>query len=667
MYMLSSLKKAIKKLPMLTILLAILFLFASGLETASAQSDVFENYPAPDQVRILRKLAVNGDIYEYMNETIKTDGAGNEYGRLMLIYEQSDYKVLDWDDANLQVTTTTYDGVYDPGANTPPHSDVIQSERRESIVYDRNPANDSGGDNLNTSTNGWVMREKTIYATDGTTVLQKYFYDAQERLVSEIDTQANTYITYEYVNSFTSPRYKKEHTYLEAQESQVLAGNDVGVLTKTTEYVDSDFVIEWYPDGSVKTFWIDGGGNAHVNTDLEGTTGIFTKYEWDVNWNLIKAVKTYPNGTVEICTPSSPSDPSWPLVEKRVPTDDFYAGVNLPWLRYGYDIGAQQDGTHWGFSSNLPELYKGQVAVPAMNNNSKSYVRTFLFNDLRAGMHFDVNGNPTGFTAKVYEDMQALLDSAKAMGIKVMPVLFDFTLGADRNSTLGPHHDLITNPVKRQALVNIMQPFIDHFKDNDSILAWDIMNEPEMINHFGGIAKSDVFDFLKAFNVMVQATDPNKDVTIGNAHRSGLLEMLNYWAGQSYNDPLDIYQIHYYDYMENENPPLNKLDQWFTPAELALMGGGAKDIIYGEVQPSDILQKLETIRQNGYGGSLFWQDDSGNFTISEQDYQTLLNYFVGITYKYYQPSGYLMTKEEADGTLYEYSDEDWNGQGCTSP
>ena len=70
-----------------------------------------------------------------------------------------------------------------------------------------------------------------------------------------------------------------------------------------------------------------------------------------------------------------------------------------------------------------------------MNKRRGDYVRYFTCADLRSGIIFDANGVPLSFSDYVYEDFQALLDSAEALGMQVMPVLFDYLLGAKKISS----------------------------------------------------------------------------------------------------------------------------------------------------------------------------------------------------------------------------------------
>ncbi|MBF0217404.1 MAG: LamG domain-containing protein, partial [Candidatus Omnitrophica bacterium] len=616
--------------------------------------DLVEQYSPSENW--LRKFEPSGSVYEWTDESLQGD-EWNHYGKFILISDGNVYKNYAWGAA--QVTYTEYSGAYLPARYSAPLSDLNTAERRVTIVYDHKNV----FLNVNTQTNGWVEREKTLYDVNGTTVLEKYLRNASGNLIKDIYTSINTYYTYDY---FTSPglenniHYKKHYSYTEAQEAGVVAGTTQGTLLATYEYIDTDYMVKWEPNGNITTLLLDTGGTSRSNTYYEKSTGILIIYNWDASWNLISADKHYPNGNIEITKPLSPSDPVWPLVEKREPAGSFLKGVNIPWLTYGYDIG--KDATHLGLSRNIAALYD------KMDKRKGDYARFFAFCDLRAGIQFAADGTPIAFTDQVYEDFQALLDSASALNMKVMPVLFDYLLGARKVSSnpdvwqKGIHADLIENPVKRAALIALFRPFIAHFKDNKAIYAWDIMNEPDMANYFAGVSLPDLYAFVQEFGVMIHdvnntSATPNPDlkVTVGCGDRVKMLAMLAYWKANAKVDPLDLLQFHYYDYMSGTVP----LDYTFSAAELILVNG--RGVIAGELEPTNITQKLDILRRDGYAGGLLWEDGN-NFVLTEAMYNELESWFYGTIYTYYA-SGRLKTKKDVSGIIYEYSDENWNAQG----
>ncbi|RKY40054.1 MAG: hypothetical protein DRP85_09330, partial [Candidatus Makaraimicrobium thalassicum] len=619
-----------------------------------------EKYTSPDPLRWKREVKASGIVSEYTNEYIWGD-TWSHFGRQELYYDLVTYQTWDWIDVagSEQVLVTEFSGDYVPIKDSANKGAIDLADRTVEILYDRDPALDDNGKDIETQNNGWIEREKSIYDTNGVTILEKYLRDEDERLIKDIHTEDNAYYTYVYHDGDGidgSVHYKKEYTYDEAEEDDILEGTLEGTLLATYEYIDDDYMTKWGEDGTITTLLLD-NDVSYNNTYLNTADGILHIYNWDGSWNLLSVRKEYPDGTVEICTPDSPEDPVWPLAEKREPVKSFIKGVNMPWVLYGYDIGLNPDtGEHEGFSRNLSDLYE------KMDARKGDYVRVFLFSDLRAGINFDTDGTPLSFTDKVYEDMQALLDCAEALGIKVMPVLFDYLLGGVKD---GPgaghraeHADLIDDADKRKALIDICKPFIEHFKDHEAIHAWDIMNEPEGAKEFGNVEFSAIYDFLREFADMIHevnqgSAEPNPDllVTVGSQSRAGMLDMLEEWDDEGYSAILDLCQFHYYNYMEEEEERKH-LEYSFTTEELALLNG--IPIIAGELEPTDIIDKLDILLENGYIGGLFWEDGNG-FELSESEYEELKDWFYG-TICEYNDAGQLIKEIRPDGAYKTFED-----------
>ena len=552
-----------------------------------AHAESYENYLSGN---ILRKYDV-GNIYEYYDEDRFPSDPWKNYGRLILAYEGAGYKTWNWDLLSVenQVLVEEYVGSYNPAPNSPPLSDLQITERRVRYIYDHHGAMM----NLDTRTNGWIEREKTIYGTDGTSVLEKYLRDSSSRLTKDIHTDINTYFTYEYHTGpgmENSVHYKNEYNYNEANEAAVIDGTASGNFIASYEYIDADYMVKRDVAGRITTLLLTPDGKSYNNTYIDPADNVLHVYNWDSFWNLKNVKKYYSSGRVETYTPRDPTDPVWPLQDVVVPSTDFIKGVNLPWVNYGYGLGLSRDtGEHYGFSRNLASLYE------KMDKRKGDFVRLFTFADLRAGMIFAADGTPIGFTDKVYDDMRALLDAAKALGIPLMPVLFDYMFA----DGAGPsdYADLINDATKRQALLNIFSDFFATFADDPSISAWDIMNEPE----YASLATiSNLKTFVKDFAALIHSKAPAAKVTVGARNRSDLVN----WTGLG----LDLYQFHYYDVIE----PTLPLDY------LASLLGLDKPVMAGELQPTDVVNKLTTLKQNGYAGGLFWED--GDYAISDADY-----------------------------------------------
>jgi hypothetical protein len=506
----------------------------------------------------------------------------------------------------------------------------------------------------------------------------------QGRLIREVHPvdsglfhKALTYYTYNY---HTSPgmeearHYKRVYKYDAADEAGIIDGTITGTFDTEYELVAENYMVGRKgplvgdrPTGEMITYRIDGSGVSHNNTYIDHLTSdpdkkdILLVYNWDASWNIIDVKKYYPDGKIEICTPTtaqvngSDPNPIWPMKEQILPDSGFKKGVNLPWLygtttsgdkwsNYGYALGTSAaTGEHYGFSRNIASLYN------QMDKYKGGYVRIFLFSDFRAGLKLnpdgsvwtDANGD-FAFTDFVYEDMQALLDSAKALGIKLMPVLFDFHIA--NGGGPGDHPELINDAGKRGKLLKLFENFFATFGNDSSIYAWDIMNEPE---YASGATTANLQAFVGGFTDMIHAQAPGSQVTVGSRNNTDVA----LWKGLG----LDLYQFHYYDTMGAD--PLN------TPViDLGL----DRPVLVGEVQATDVINKLDLLNNNGYAGGFFWQD--GNYTISDPDYASIQRWFEGVDYIYYT-SGKLETATYSpakDSDLYyHYIDEafDHNGNG----
>ncbi|MFQ5953360.1 MAG: hypothetical protein ACE5JK_08200, partial [Candidatus Omnitrophota bacterium] len=273
----------------------------------------------------------------------------------------------------------------------------------------------------------------------------------------------------------------------------------------TEETIYPGFVVRNYTGGPIETYHII-DSNEYINTrrEADGTVKVYT---YDASWNLTEVLTHNTDGTIE------KDDYIQEHTERWIPGDDFARGCNLPWLTYGFDIGLGANGeTHEGFSTPA----KRAALYQELSRWSGGVVRVFLFCDLRSGVTFDGSGTTTGFTDHVYEDMDALLDAARALGVKIIPVFFDKTLGdkvSDESGyPVGEHPDLITDPAKRAALHNLIAQFVRNYAGSDEVFAYDAMNEPVEAT---AVTTSEMQTFLSELIGVIHTEDPGTPVTIG--------------------------------------------------------------------------------------------------------------------------------------------------------
>jgi hypothetical protein len=275
----------------------------------------------------------------------------------------------------------------------------------------------------------------------------------------------------------------------------------------------------------------------------------------------------------------------------------FLAGVNYPWYNYGSDFGSNAWG-HQGVSK--PEV---QAAVAAdfdfLKSKGVNTVRWFLLCDGRAGLSFDQNGLVAGVNPLFYDDLDAALAIAQAHGIKLILSLFDFHMLDDAQMVggvqTGGRANLISDVQAADSLfANALQPILKKYGGNSNILAWEVMNEPEM-GIDGGLHPVG-FDAMYAFARRVAAAvhAGGGQVTLGSDRRGHVAQ----WKGVG----LDLYQYHYYDYMswlygEDLNVPYASL-------------GLDKPCILGEFPTKgakfSVDTYLGTMRGDGFAGAFAW-------------------------------------------------------------
>ena len=256
-----------------------------------------------------------------------------------------------------------------------------------------------------------------------------------------------------------------------------------------------------------------------------------------------------------------------------------YTGSNLPWIRYGHDIGPNPYGDHDGFSSVVGRTDLNEDFA-FLASKGVGLVRVFIFCDFRTGLIDD--GCSFAFDPLVYADMNQLLVAAEKFGLLLMPVLFDFHIANgveyENGNLVGERPDLLTN--RKEEFLFLLAEFLQYYGSNPSIYCWDIMNEPEYVS---AVSQEEVKLFCGDVVALVHEYTDHL-VTVG----SKSWQDVGNWQGIG----LDLYQFHYYDWMA-EIPPV---------ADLGL----EKPVIVGEIQPTNITAKMSFLENNGYQGILFW-------------------------------------------------------------
>ena len=201
-----------------------------------------------------------------------------------------------------------------------------------------------------------------------------------------------------------------------------------------------------------------------------------------------------------------------------LPLTRFVVGANLPWVGYGTDIGTSLWYPAGGLNSQPASVDLLAATFAKLARDGISLLRTFLLCDLRSGVRFDSRGVPTGLDDAVFLDIDTLVSFARQHQVQLMPVLLDFHLCGFAHVVngvqLGGRSRLIEDPVARSALVDlVLRSIVQQYREEETIVAWDIMNEPEWCLAIGPSTIERVtFHALQVF--LRRLFDPAIDVRI---------------------------------------------------------------------------------------------------------------------------------------------------------
>jgi hypothetical protein len=295
----------------------------------------------------------------------------------------------------------------------------------------------------------------------------------------------------------------------------------------------------------------------------------------------------------------------------------FWLGANLPWVAYGGDFGANAWQPEGGLAR--PEsAAKLEAALARLEDAGVTRVRWFMFCDGRAGLRFAADGTPEGLDDFVFADVDAALEAARRHHIRVMFALLDFYFlqkaEAAGGVTMRGHADVFRDGAKRAAfLATVVRPLAERYGHDETIFAWDVVNEPEW-STFGvgswkpaqSVAADELRTFVREATAVLHeaATQP---VTVGSASTR--------WLPLVAGLGLDFYQAHWYDHFERRAPLA-------TPVAAL---GLDRPVILGEFPTKGSARStktlLDTAAAAGFGGAFPWallsEDDATDFDAAE--------------------------------------------------
>jgi len=266
-------------------------------------------------------------------------------------------------------------------------------------------------------------------------------------------------------------------------------------------------------------------------------------------------------------------------------------GVNLPWVRYGWDVGENpwNKGRGDGFATHRNEL---DAKLKIAHENHLEVVRGFLFADCRTGIQ--KKDERLILDEYALPDIRAFLEAVKEnKSQESMPVLFDWTIAdgeAVGPNSLGEHPEYILDPKQRRQILELLVPVFVLFSEyKEQIRSIDLFNEPEhakvLMQSWNG--QVQMYAFLSELSEMLKKYAPEVKVTIGTASADSMLYRWN-------SVPQDEYQFHYYFSPEFRMPPVfqfNALNQ---------------QVLIGEFECRNVGFQLDWAKRSGYPLVMFW-------------------------------------------------------------
>lgn len=281
---------------------------------------------------------------------------------------------------------------------------------------------------------------------------------------------------------------------------------------------------------------------------------------------------------------------------------DFTLGVNLPWLDYGGDFGANAWHPSGGLSAGA-NRERLQRSLERMVDHGLTVARWFLLCDGRSGIRFAPDGTPAGLDDFALKDIDIAVRAAADAGVQLLFVLLDFhwckAAEVVSGVQLGGRRAVLAHEDKRAALLErVITPVFEQYGQERTIYAWDLVNEPEWVTF--GLATFDPRQAVRQATMRGYVGDcarlahrcVQQPVTVGLASAR--------WLDFARDLDLDFYQVHWYDKLEAGAPlgtrvPAYVMDRPVMLGEFPTRGSGRSA---GNI--------LATAREAGYSGALLW-------------------------------------------------------------
>ena len=289
----------------------------------------------------------------------------------------------------------------------------------------------------------------------------------------------------------------------------------------------------------------------------------------------------------------------------------FLHGCNYPWstngqtVFYGLDFGANVWGSHLGVSTRRAAVARDFDAMAALGFTT---VRWFVFTDGRSGIVYGAGGIPAGLDAHVFDDMDAALEIARDVGIRLVLVTLDhrwmFRLPYVRAGVL------LYVPARGAFFDGVLLPLLDRYGPSGaradlalSIAAWELMNEPDWVIREWTADRSPHADrplpFAVAAALVARFSEAVHRHTAALATLgAGRARNLSAWDDDALG--LDLLQVHYYP------------DTWRPHLDIEVAGRPAtalglnRPVVLGEFPGQKAGEYLEFALASGYAGAWPW-------------------------------------------------------------
>jgi hypothetical protein len=250
----------------------------------------------------------------------------------------------------------------------------------------------------------------------------------------------------------------------------------------------------------------------------------------------------------------------------------YWHGCNYPWstdgrtIYYGLDFGANVWGSHLGVSTRRPAIARDFAEMALLGF---TIARWFVFADGRAGIAYGTAGMPDAPDPLLFSDMDAALEIARDVGMRIDFVLLDHrwmfdgvreTIADEATGDLLEgtlpcgRAEILLSPEGRDALVyDVFLPIVQRYGPMGErrdlapqVFAFELMNEPDFVIDEWEHDLSRRVSRPLPFEVVAELVASLSDVVHGHSSALatlGCARLHNLWAWDDDALGLDVLQV----------------------------------------------------------------------------------------------------------------------------